>query len=64
MTFAAPPALNPAAAPPAPAWTIVVLITLGLLVDQYVPVWGQDMVSIVTWAMLLYWLANSAPTSV
>ena len=49
------------AATPAPAWTIVVLITLGLLVDQYVPVWGQDMVSIVTWAVLLYWLANSAP---
>lgn len=49
------------AATPAPVWIIVVLITLGLLVDQYVPVWGQDLVSIVTWAMLLFWLAHSTP---
>lgn len=53
--------LAPAATAPAPAWTIVALIGVGLLVDQHVPVWGQDAVSIVTWAMLLYWLANSAP---
>lgn len=35
------------------------LITIGLLVDQHVPVWGQHAVSIVTWGMLLYWLARS-----
>ena len=46
---------------PAPAWTIVALIMIGLLVDQHVPVWGQHAVSIVTWAMLLFWLAHSTP---
>ena len=52
---------NPATTSPAPAWTIVALITIGLFVDQHVPVWGQHAVSIVTWAMLLYWLAHSTP---
>lgn len=42
-----------------PAWTIVALITIGLLVDQHVQPWGQDIVSIVTWAMLLLWLVRS-----
>jgi hypothetical protein len=46
---------------PAPAWTIVALIMLGLLVDQHVPVWGQHAVSVITWAMLLFWLARSTP---
>lgn len=46
---------------PAPAWTIVALIMIGLLVDQHVQPWGQDAVSIVTWAMLLFWLVRSAP---
>ncbi len=45
---------------PLPAWTIVALISIGLLVDQHLP-WGQDAVSVVTWAMLLYWLAHSTP---
>jgi hypothetical protein len=53
------PALDHSAASPLPAWTIVALITIGLLVDQHIPVWGQDAVSIVTWAMLLFWLARS-----
>ncbi len=47
--------------PPAPMWTIVALVSIGLFVDQYFPVWGQDIVSIATWAMLLYWLTYSAP---
>lgn len=47
--------------PPAPVWTIVALVSIGLFVDQYFPVWGQDIVSIATWAMLLYWLTRSAP---
>ena len=55
------PALDHSAASPLPAWTIVALITIGLLVDQHIPVWGQDAVSIVTWAMLLFWLARSTP---
>ena len=54
------PSVSNTATSPAPPWTIVALISIGLLVDQHVPVWGQDAVSIVTWAMLLYWLANSA----
>ena len=61
MNSASTPAFDSSAASPAPMWTIVALITIGLLVDQHVPVWGQDAVSIVTWAMLLYWLANSPP---
>ena len=44
---------------PAPAWTIVALITIGLLVDQHVQPWGQHAVSLVTWSMLLFWLARS-----
>lgn len=43
---------------PLPAWTIVALISIGLLIDQHLP-WGQDAVSVVTWAMLIYWLAHS-----
>lgn len=46
---------------PLPAWTIVALITIGLFIDQHVQPWGQDIVSIVTWAMLLFWLARSTP---
>jgi hypothetical protein len=46
---------------PLPVWTIVALISIGLLVDQHVPVWGQDAVSIVTWTMLLYWLVKTTP---
>ena len=61
MTSATTPALDHPAAPPLPAWTIVALITIGLLVDQHIPVWGQDAVSIVTWAMLFFWLARSTP---
>jgi len=59
MTVATPKPLDQAAATPAPAWTIVALITIGLLVDQHVQPWGQDVVSIITWAMLLFWLARS-----
>jgi hypothetical protein len=61
MISATSPALDHSAASPLPAWTIVALITIGLLVDQHIPVWGQDAVSIVTWAMLLFWLARSTP---
>lgn len=61
MTTATAPAPNPATTPPSPAWAIVALITIGLFVDQHVPVWGQPAVSIVTWAMLLYWLARVTP---
>jgi len=61
MTVATPKPLDQAAATPAPAWTIVALITIGLLVDQHVQPWGQDVVSIITWAMLLFWLARSTP---
>ncbi|MEN9784005.1 MAG: hypothetical protein RJA24_1348 [Pseudomonadota bacterium] len=61
MISATTPALDHSAAPPLPAWTIVALITIGLLVDQHIPVWGQDAVSIVTWGMLLFWLARSTP---
>jgi len=61
MFSATAPALTPATTPPSPAWSIVALITIGLLVDQHVPVWGQLAVSIVTWAMLLYWLARVSP---
>ncbi len=53
--------ITPHVATPPPAWTIVILIALGLLVDQRVPAWGQNIVSIVTWAMLLYWLVHSVP---
>jgi len=60
MAATTPPSLNIATSP-TPPWTIVALIGIGLLVDQHVAVWGQDAVSIVAWAMLLYWLANSAP---
>jgi len=42
-------------------WLIVALITLGLIVDQYVAVWGQLMVNVATWATLLYWMAQSSP---
>lgn len=59
MSLATPNALDHPATPPAPAWTIVALITIGLLVDQHVQPWGQDAVSIVTWTMLLFWLARS-----
>jgi hypothetical protein len=45
---------------PFPGWTIDAPISIGLLVDQHLS-WGQDAVSVVTWAMLLYWLAHSAP---
>lgn len=42
-------------------WLIVILIVLGLIVDQYVAVWGQIAVSIAAWALLLYWITRSAP---
>ncbi|MFZ9528629.1 MAG: hypothetical protein ACO271_03435 [Burkholderiales bacterium] len=61
MTVSASSVLNSPVAAPAPAWTIVALIMIGLLVDQHVQPWGQDVVSIITWAMLLFWLARSAP---
>jgi xanthosine utilization system XapX-like protein len=61
MSSSASPTFDNAAATPAPAWTIVALITIGLLVDQHVQPWGQDVVSIITWTMLLYWLARSTP---
>ncbi len=51
----------PPATAPAPAWTIVALITIGLIVDQHIAVWGQIAVSIATWALLLYWITRSAP---
>ncbi|MBY0267469.1 MAG: hypothetical protein K2W84_13730 [Burkholderiales bacterium] len=53
-------ATNPEPGLPLPAWTIVALISIGLLVDQHLP-WGQDVVSVVTWAILLYWLTRSTP---
>lgn len=52
--------VNPETRPPLPAWTIVALISTGLLIDQHFP-WGQDAVSVVTWGVLLYWLAHSTP---
>lgn len=58
MTNAALPA-HPAAA--LSGWLIVGLIVLGLIVDQYVAVWGQIAVSMAAWAMLLYWMSRSAP---
>lgn len=61
MNSATLPALDGTAASPAPVWTIVLLITIGLLVDQHVLGWGQHAVSLVTWTMLLYWLAHSKP---
>jgi hypothetical protein len=60
MTVAAS-SVSPHASSPAPAWSIVVLIVIGLIVDQHVAVWGQHIVNIATWAMLLYWLTHSAP---
>lgn len=48
-------------ATPAPAWTIVALIIIGLIVDQHIAVWGQIAVSIATWAFLLFWITRSTP---
>jgi len=58
--------MTPAAIPvnhaaPAPAWVIVALIVIGLIVDQHAAVGGQLAVSIATWALLLYWIAHSSP---
>lgn len=39
----------------------MLLIAGGLLLDQYLPVWGQPLVSAATWALLLHWIARSAP---
>lgn len=60
--------MTPAAFPvgqaaPAPAWVIVVLIVIGLIVDHHAGVWGQPAVSIATWALLLYWVAHSSPAT-
>src|SRR3972149_10717286 len=40
MTVAAS-SVSPHASSPAPAWSLVVLIVIGLIVDQHVAVWGQ-----------------------
>ncbi len=62
MTTATPSLARPVAAP-APAWTIVALIAIGLIVDQRVAVWGQAVVSAATWALLLYWISHSSPAT-
>jgi len=48
------------AAPPS-GWLIAGLILFGLIIDQHVTPWGQAAVSLAAWAMLLYWVARSAP---
>lgn len=60
MGYVNPSALaeTPSAAAPSP-WLIVALIVVGLYVDQQFAVWGQPLVSVATWALLIYWMARS-----
>ena len=55
--------MQSAVPPPAPAWTIVALITVGLVVDQYLPLWGQPAVSVAAWALLLYAITRATPVT-
>lgn len=38
------------------ALLICAVITIGLAMDQHVPFWGQTLVSVAVWALLLYWI--------
>lgn len=51
--------LVPGSATPS-GWLIVALITVGLIVDQHAGAWGQPVVSLAAWALLLHWIRHSA----
>ena len=59
MTFVHSTLQNPPT-PPIPPWSIVALTVIGLPIDQHVAGWGQAVVNVSTWGLLMYWIAKTA----